>query len=85
MNKPLKEKAKILEPAIRIGKMGITENQIIAIKKLLKKRNLVKIKFLKSFINDKDKKKMALELAEKTESVLIDTVGHVVVLYQPKQ
>lgn len=85
MNKTLKEKAKLLEPALRIGKMGITENQVSAIRKLLEKKNLVKIKFLKSFINGKDKKRMALELAEKTESVLIDQVGHVAVLYKPKQ
>ena len=81
-NKELKQKAKSLEPSVRIGKSGLTESIIDEIKIHLKKKNLVKVKLLKSSIQGKDKKAVAGELAEKTSSVLVDRVGFVVVLYK---
>tara|TARA_Y100000310_G_C20532700_1_gene739309 strand:- start:700 stop:972 length:273 start_codon:yes stop_codon:yes gene_type:complete len=78
--KDLKEKAKTLEPVIRIGKSGLAYGTIIEIKKQLEKKKLIKIKLLKAAIQDKDKKQLASELAEKTNSTLIDRVGFVVVL-----
>jgi len=81
-NKELKQKAKSLEPSVRIGKSGLTESIIDEIKIHLKKKNLVKVKLLKSSIQGKDKKAVARELAEKTSSVLVDRVGFVVVLYK---
>ena len=55
-SKQLIERSKAIEPTIRIGKSGITESQIEEIKKQLKKRKLIKIKFLRSFIESNDKK-----------------------------
>ena len=79
-NKELKQKAKSLEPSVRIGKSGLTESIINEIKIQLEKKNLVKVKFLKAFIQGRDKKELAMELAEKTGSTLIDKVGFVAVL-----
>lgn len=76
----LKQKAKALTPTIQIGKKGITDSLIEEIKKQVKKRNLVKIKILKSFAEKEDRKSIAALLAEKTDSVLIDQVGFIVVL-----
>jgi len=81
-NKKLKEKSKTLEPIIRVGKNGLTENTIKEIKKQLNKKKLIKVKFLRSFIGDKNKKEVAKEIAQKTNSQLIDSVGFVVVLYK---
>ena len=81
-NKKLKEKAKILEPVIRIGKNGLTESTIKEIKKQLNKKKLIKIKLLRAFISDKNKKEVAKEIAQKTNSQLIDLVGFVVVLHK---
>ncbi len=81
-NKKLKQKAKSLEPSIRIGKSGLTESIIDEIKIHLKNKKLVKVKLLKSSIHGKDKKAVAKELAEKTNSILVDRVGFIVVLYQ---
>jgi len=81
-NKKLKEKAKTLEPVIRIGKNGLTESTIKEIKKQLNKKNLIKVKLLRAFISDKNKKDIAKEIAQKTNSQLIDLVGFVVVLYK---
>lgn len=77
--KQMRSKAKLLEPMVRIGKNGLTEASINEIKKQLKKKKLIKIKLLKSI---EDRKKLAKEIAEKTDSVLIESVGFVVVVYK---
>ncbi|MBN2367735.1 ribosome assembly RNA-binding protein YhbY [Candidatus Woesearchaeota archaeon] len=76
--KELRAKAKLLEPIVRIGKKGLTDETIKEIKRHLKKRKLVKVKILKS---TEDRKKIAKELAKKTGAELIDAVGFVVVLF----
>ena len=78
----LTEKAKLLEPVLRIGKSGVTPGVIEEIKRQLKKKKLIKIKFLKPALADKDKKEFAKEIAEKTGSELINQVGFVIVLYR---
>lgn len=80
--KELAEKSKELEPVIRIGKNGITEGIIEEIKSQLKKKKLIKIKFLKSAMEDIDKKVLAKRIAEDTNSELIDQVGFIVVLHK---
>lgn len=80
--KLIKSKSKNLEPILRIGKSGITPNQIDEIKKLLKKKKLVKIKMLNNFVSGKNRKAAAKELSEKTNSVLVDYIGNIVVLYK---
>ena len=78
--KELVKRSKTLEPIIRIGKSGLTENVISEIKKQLTKRKLIKVKFLKSALGDMKRKDFAKEIAEKTDSELIHQVGFVVVL-----
>ncbi len=80
----LRGKAKLMEPMVRIGKNGLTESVIEQVRRLLVKRELVKIKFLKSFIDNNDRKKSAAELAKSLGAELIDQVGFVVVLYKRK-
>ena len=75
-----KESTKHLEPLIIIGKNGITDNTIENIKKALEKRKLIKVKMLKSFIKDKNRKEIAGMIADKTNSRVIQQVGFVVVL-----
>jgi RNA-binding protein len=78
----LKSKAMLLEPIINVGKAGLTDSVIEEIKLQLKKRKLIKVKFLKSAIENKDKKQLAQELVSKTNAQLIHKVGFVVVLYK---
>jgi len=82
MLKKLKSKAMLLEPVVRIGKAGITNNVVKEIKKQLEKKKLIKIKLLKSFVKGKNKKLVAMELAEKTDSIIVNKVGFTVVLYK---
>ena len=80
--KELKSKAMALEPIIIVGKSGLTDSVIKEIKIQLKKRKLIKIKFLRSIVKEKGKKELAKELADTTGSKIIIQVGFVVVLYK---
>ena len=80
--KELKKKAHGLNHILTIGKSGLTEPVIKEVKKKLKQKKLIKIKFLKSALDKKDKKELFKELAEKTNSKIIHKVGFVVVLYK---
>jgi RNA-binding protein len=82
MDRELKAKAQRLEPIMRIGKNGVTDNIIDELKNHLKRRKLIKIKLLKSFSETNDKKKVAAEIAEKTNSEIISHVGFTVVLWK---
>ncbi len=77
----LRNKARQLQPSVRIGKFGINHQAIEEIKRQLKARKLVKVKLLKNAeVEDIDA--AAEDLAAKTDSALIDRVGRVVVLYK---
>lgn len=78
--KEMKAKAMALEPIVRIGKSGLTDTVIAEIKKQLKQKKLIKVKMLISFVGRKDKKAVAEEIAEKTGSMIVHTIGFVVVL-----
>ncbi|MBR9691507.1 YhbY family RNA-binding protein [Candidatus Woesearchaeota archaeon] len=80
LKKELTEKAKSLEPVLRIGKSGLTDGVIEEIKKQLRKKKLIKVKFLKPALEGKSRKDFAKDIAEKTDSELIHQVGFVVVL-----
>ena len=74
--------AHALTPLVHIGKNGITPTIIAAIKEHLKKRNLIKVKFLKSSMQQATRKELTNELATKTGTRVIQQIGFVAVLYQ---
>ena len=78
----LREKAKGLDSVVRIGKMGVTPNQIAEIKKVLMKRKLIKVKMLPSFFEGKDKREVSQGLANDLGAQLVDLIGNVIVLYK---
>ena len=80
---PSKVNHHALEPAIRIGKAGITENVIKQIKTIMKKKKVIKVKFLASAIKN-NKKELVKELAEKTNTKIIHKVGFIAVLERLK-
>ena len=76
---PSKVNHHALRATLRIGKGGITENVVRQAIEQLKKKKIIKVKFLSSAIKD-DKKELVKELAEKTRSKVIHKVGFIVVL-----
>lgn len=74
------KKASILRPILRIGKHGLSTECIREINEHLKKRKLIKIKLLKSFIKEQNKKDLANLIKNKTNSIIIKQIGNTLVL-----
>lgn len=68
---------------ISIGKSGVKESVIDEIKRQLKAREVVKIRFSRSI--SEDKKNHIKEIIEKTNSKLVDLRGNVAVLSKKKR
>ena len=80
--KQLRLKAKALSPVLSVGKQGITKGVVQQLDEEIKRRELIKVRLLRTFLDGKDKKAVAAELASFTKSKIIDQVGNVVVLYR---
>lgn len=78
----LKARSKDLKPLLRIGKNGITPTVEGELNVLLKKHHLVKVKFLKAGLGDKDKDDAAQELATAANADIVDRIGLTVTLYK---
>ena len=78
--KELRAKAHTLYPSMQIGKSGVTRGLITELRKQLKIKKIIKVKLMKSFIEDKDKKVVANDLAKKLNAIIISQIGNVVVL-----
>lgn len=80
MDKELIEKAKKLEPILRIGKFGLTDNVFNEIEKLLKKRHLIKIKILNNCPLEKEI--VIQKVLDKSKANLIFIIGNVFVIHR---
>jgi RNA-binding protein len=82
--KELKEQSKTLEPALRIGKFGITPNVHNEVEKLLKKRKLVKIKILNN-CPVIEMEEIVNEVIDKSKAILVSKIGNVFTIYREKK
>ena len=71
-----------LKPTVMIGKEGLSEGVSKQTDAELDAHELIKVRFVghKEFI-----KEIAPKLASNTASVLVTTIGHVAVLYRPRE
>ncbi len=72
-----------LQPTLRIGKDGITDNTIKQAKEQLKKKKIIKVKFLPTAIKG-NKKALVNELATRANAKVVHVVGFVAVLERIK-
>ena len=77
----LKAQAQRLDATLKIGKEGLSPQFLAALTEALNHHELVKVRF-EGFKDQK--KELAPQLAEKTNSHLVTRVGNVAVLYRPK-
>jgi len=70
------------KPTIWIGKEGASSQILNEIARQLERREMVKVKVLKSAIKEEETGKIASRIAEQTESTLIDVRGHTIILYK---
>jgi RNA-binding protein len=78
----LKRDAAHLTPLLNIGKKGVTDSLIKELLRQLKQNKLVKVKILKSALEDMARKGIAGELAKRTGSQLIEIRGNNAVFHR---
>ena len=72
-------------PTILIGKSGVSQELLKEIKKQLEKKEMVKVKILKSALGEKEAKEIASKIAEQTEASLVEVRGHTFMLYKRRR
>jgi len=77
MKAELRKQAQALQPVLRIGKLGLTEGIMNEIILQLKKKNMIKIKLLKSTLDGKNRVDIINEVVEKSNSKLVSKTGNV--------
>ncbi len=77
----LKARAQLLQPAVRLGKEGLSAAFLAALDQALAHHELVKVKFDQF---KTERKQLAPQMAERTGSQFIWMVGHVAVFYRPR-
>ena len=70
------------KPTVWIGKGGVSEEILKEIAKQLDKKEMIKIKILRSAIEDNEAKKIAMQITEQTEASLVEVRGHIFMLYK---
>lgn len=79
----LKKKAHDMDSILQIGKNGLSDNLIEQVDEALEARELIKINVLNnSFL---DPKKIANELANKTNSEFVQSIGNKIILYRESE
>jgi RNA-binding protein len=76
----LKGMAQRMDASLKVGKQGLSDGFIKTLHEELDRHELVKLKFVEF---KEQRKELAPQLAEKTQSHLVTLLGNVVVLYRP--
>ncbi len=76
----LKSKAMLIDSIFNIGKIGLTPEFTEAVLQALRTRELIKISVLKNC--DYDIKELAITIAERTHSQVVQVIGRKIVLYK---
>lgn len=85
MKRRIKRELNAERPTIWVGKEAITPQIIGEINRQLKKRKMVKVKILRSALKEEKTRNVADEIAQRTESILIDVRGRTFMLYKHRK
>ncbi|MBP6407692.1 MAG: ribosome assembly RNA-binding protein YhbY [Fusobacteriaceae bacterium] len=79
----LKKEAHNLEPIVRIGKDGLSDNIVQSLLDAINSRELIKVKVLQNLDADKDDtREMAEELSRKSGAELVGVIGKIIIFYK---
>lgn len=85
MKRRIKRELSGEKPTIWIGKEGTAPQTMNEVSRQLEKREIVKIKILKTALKEEEAKTLATKVAQQTESTLIDVRGHTFLLYKRRK
>jgi RNA-binding protein len=75
----LRRLAHDLDPIVQIGKQGLGDQVVTTVTQALAVRELIKVKLLDMFeLQDE----IFAELAERSDSILVASIGHIAILYR---
>lgn len=79
----LKKEAHNLEPIVRIGKEGLSENIVQSLLDAINSRELIKVKVLQNLEAEKEEiREIAEELSEKSGADLVAIIGRILIYYK---
>ena len=85
MRRRIKRELGSEKPTIWVGKNGVTTEIIDEICRQLEKREMVKIKMLKSALRNEEAKAVASKITQQTGANLINVRGHTIMLYKRRR
>ena len=81
--KYLRSTAHSLKPVVMVGSAGLTDAVINETDSVLETHELIKAKV--SADTKDDRKKIAEQIVKQTDAVLVQIIGHIVILYRPRK
>lgn len=85
MRRRIKRELSGERPTVWVGKEGATPKNVKEILRQLEKREMVKVKILKSALKEEETRGIASKISQQTGSTLIDIRGHILILYKPRK
>ena len=70
------------KPTVCVGKNGASKNALGEIEKQLKRKEMVKVRILKSALAHEEAEQIALKIAEQTKASLVEVRGRTFMLYK---
>lgn len=81
----MRDQSDSMKPLVRIGKQGISDGIIEAIDSHLERKKTVKVRVLKTGLEERNMKDISREIVKKTGSELVEIRGHTFVLNRKKR
>lgn len=85
MKRRIKRELSAEKPTVWVGKEGATPRIMNEISRQLEKREILKVRILKSALKAEEAKSVASKIAEQTGSTLIEVRGHTLLLYKRRK
>jgi len=82
MKRHVRYKLKDEKPTVWVGKDGLTSPLLGEVENQLEKKKMLKIKILKSALQQNNAQAIASKAAEQTGASLVEVRGHVFILYR---
>jgi RNA-binding protein len=85
MKRRIKRRLSGEKPTVWIGKNSVSQELLKEIEKQLDKREMIKIKILKSALQEDEAKQIASRIVEQTDASLVEVRGHTFMLYKRRK
>ncbi|MFP3984820.1 MAG: YhbY family RNA-binding protein [Candidatus Bathyarchaeia archaeon] len=85
MKRRIKHKLSSERPTIWIGKKGATQEVIDEIDNQLERTEIVKIRILRTALEEDNVEAIASRIAQQTKSTLFEVRGHTLIIYRKKE